>query len=229
MRAFSVALADRDGLFLAMGPELSRKLSRGYPHPLTEIPEVGFPTERALRSWWIYLSLTLASALVAHLAFDAADSGLAALVTRPIHVLYALIVAVAFAGAAFDVYGHGSAERRRRVALMQSALGDRRTPMLVSFLVQVALAGGTVRVEGPAGGGPQLLLSVLCAVAAMLVGALLLRRIESSILRLVLAAFAGRRPRGRALRSAAMRPRVAAAVESAYHLFRPNRPPPLFA
>ena len=64
---------------------------------------------------------------------------------------------------------------------------------------------------------------------AMLVGALLLRRIESSILRLVLAAFAGRRPRGRALRSAGARLRTTVAVEGAYRLFRPNRPPPLFA
>lgn len=118
---------------------------------------VGFPTERVLRSWWIYLSLTLASALVA----------------------------------------------------------------------RIVLAGGTLRFESATGDGLQLGLSALCALLAMLVGALVLRRIESSILRLAVAAFATRRPPQSVRRTAGVRLRAAVAVESTYCLFRPNRPPPL--
>jgi len=190
---------------------------------------VSLPSGPALRSWWIYLSLTLASALAAHLAFDAADGGLAALISRPIHLLYGLVVVVAFAGAALDVYAHRPAERRRRIALMQGALGEGRVPLAVSLLMQSALAGASLRFEPSGGSAPQLALAGVCALVALCVGALLLRRIESSILRLVRAAFAGRRPRRSIRRTAGVRLRAVVALERTYCLFRPNRPPPLFA
>jgi len=182
-----------------------------------------------LRSWWTYLGLTLASALVAHLVFDALDDGLLAIVTRPVHLVYVLIVLAAFAGAAFEVYAHRGGERRRRIALMQSALPGRHAPIIGSILAQLALALTTLRLEDGGFAGPHLAFAALCALFALFVGALALRRLESGLLRLALAAFAPRRPRpvSRPAFDAPLRAVVCA--DLAYGLFRPNRPPPTFA
>jgi hypothetical protein len=182
-----------------------------------------------MRSWWTYLGLTLASALIGHLIFDALDDGLLAIVTRPIHLVYLVIVLAAFAGAAADVYGHPGAERRRRIALMQGALRDRLAPLLGSIVAQVALAVTTLRLEETRLDGPHVAFATLCALVAVLVGALALRRLESGLLRLALVVFAPRRPRPLARPACAVPLRALACADRAYGLFRPNRPPPAFA
>lgn len=183
----------------------------------------------ALRSWWTYLGLTLASALAAHLVFDAVDDGLVAIFTRPIHLVYVTTVALAFVGAARQLYGPGGAERRRRTALMQRGLGTGVVPLAGSFALQAGLAAVTLHLEAAQLDPSHLGVAAVCALVALLVGALLLRRLESGLLRFALAVFAARRPRALAPPGVAV-PRFAVArAERAYGLFRPNRPPPLFA
>jgi hypothetical protein len=183
----------------------------------------------ALRGWWAYLGVTLASALVAHLIFDAVDDGLVAIFSRPIHLVYLAVVALAFAGAARDLYARRGAERRRRIALMQSALRARGTPLVVSLTSQLVLAATTLRLEQANVDRSHVAIAAACALFALLVGALLLRRLESGPLRRARAVFAARRPRA-FVGPAVETPLFAVArADRAYGLFRPNRPPPLFA
>jgi hypothetical protein len=190
---------------------------------------VQLPSGLARRSWWTYLSLTLASALIGHLVFDAVDDGLIAIVTRPIHLVYLLVVLAAFGAAAVDLYWHQPSERRRRIALMRGALCNSRKLMAISLLTQVAIAAATILLENEIVDGWQLVVSALCALLALLFGTFALRRVESEILRLVSAAFITRRAR------VSLRPKpdsslaVAFARELTYCLFQPNRPPPTFA
>ncbi len=186
-------------------------------------------TGRTLRSWWTYLGLTLASALIGHLIFDAIDDGLAAIVTRPIHLVYAAIVLAAFAGAFLDGYGHTGAERRRRIALMHSGLGNRTASLAGSIVAQLVLAGATLRLEDLRFDQPHVAFAALFAVLAVFVGALVLRRFESGLLRFVLAVFAARRPRSLARPTRHHSLAVVPSAGRSYGLFRPNRPPPLFA
>jgi hypothetical protein len=181
------------------------------------------------RSWWTFLGLTLASALIGHLIFDALDDGLLAVVARPIHLVYALVVLAAFAGAFLEVYGHPGAERRRRVALMQSAFGNRFAPLAGSVVAQIALAATTLRLEDTQFDRSHVAFAALFALIALLVGALLLRRLESGLLRLALAVFTPRRPRPVARPTFDVVLAVVASTDRAYGLFRPNRPPPIFA
>ena len=183
----------------------------------------------ALRSWWTYLGLTLASALVGHLIFDAVDDGPSAIVTRPIHLLYLAVVVLAFAGAVRDLYGHRRPERRRRIALMQRAVCDRGTPLVGSLAAQLGLAAATLRLEATELAPGHIAAAAVCALAALLIGALLLRRLESGLLRLIRAVFAARRPRALVDAAAAAPILPAVRADRAYGLFRPNRPPPLFA
>jgi hypothetical protein len=189
---------------------------------------VQLPSGRARRSWWTYLSLTLASALIGHLVFDAVDDGVIAVVTRPIHLVYLLIVLGAFGAAAVELYWHEPSERRRRIALMRGALCNGRTLTAVSLLLQVAFAATTILIENAVVDGRQLAVSALCALLALLLGTFALRRVESEILRLVSAAFIMRRPQ-EPLRPKPFSLAVATSHELTYCLFRPNRPPPTFA
>lgn len=191
--------------------------------------EVQLPSGRVSRSWWTYLSLTLASALIGHLVFDALDDGLLAVIARPIHLLYLLVVLSALGAAAVDLYCHQPSERRRRIALLRGALRNGRALTAVSLLTQVAIAATTILLENAIVDGWQLAVSALCALLALLLGAFALRRVESEILRLVSAVFIPRRPQE------PLRPKpdsslaVATSHELTYCLFRPNRPPPTFA
>jgi hypothetical protein len=186
------------------------------------------PSGRARRSWWTYLSLTLASALIGHLVFDAIDDDVIAVITRPIHLVYLLIVLVAFGAAAVDLYWHQPSERRRRIALMRGALCNGRTLMAVTLLIQVAFAAATILIENAVVDGRQLAVSAFCALFALLLGTFALRRVESEILRLVSAAFITRRPQRR-LHPKAFSLAVTTSQQLTYCLFRPNRPPPTFA
>jgi hypothetical protein len=189
---------------------------------------VQLPSGRARRSWWTYLSLTLASALIGHLVFDAVDDGVIAVVTRPIHLVYLLVVLGAFGAAAVDLYWHQPSERRRRIALMRGGLCNGRTLMAVSLLLQVVFAATTILLENAVVDGWQLAVSALCALLALLLGTFALRKVESEILRLVSVAFITRRPQ-EPLRPKPFSLAVATSHELTYCLFRPNRPPPTFA
>jgi hypothetical protein len=162
---------------------------------------VQLPSGRARRSWWSYLSLTLASALIGHLVFDAVDDGVIAVVTRPIDLVYLLVVLGAFGAAAVDLYWHQPSERRRRIAVMRGALCNGRALMAVSLSIQVAFAATAILLENAVVDGWQLAVSALCALLALLLGTFALRRVEPEIL---LA--------------------VATSHELTYCLFRPNRP-----
>jgi hypothetical protein len=189
---------------------------------------VQLPSGPARRSWWTYLSLTLASALIGHLVFDAVDDGVIAVITRPIHLVYLLIVLGAFGAAAVELYWHQPSERRRRIALMRGALCKGHTLTAVSLLLQIAFAATTILIENAVVDGSQLATSALCALLALLLGTFALRRVESEILRLVSAAFITRRPQ-EPLRPKSFSLAVATSHELTYCLFRPNRPPPTFA
>ena len=181
------------------------------------------------RSWWPYLSLTLASALIGHLIFDALDDGVIALVARPVHLVYLIVVFGAFGAAATDLRWPRRSERRRRIALMRATLRNSRMVVAVSLLAQVAIAGTTVLLEGPLVDGPHLVLSALCGFLALLGGTLMLRRVEAGILHLALADFIPRRPPASPMPKADTWLSIAISHELTYCLFRPNRPPPTFA
>jgi hypothetical protein len=194
-----------------------------------EADGVLLPSGFARRSWWTYLSLTLASALIGHLVFDAVDDGLIAIVTRPIHLVYLLVVVAAFSAAAVDLYWHEPSERRRRIALMRGTLCNGRKLLAISLLTQVVFAAATILLENEIVDGWQLAVSALCALLALLFGTFALRRVESEILRLVSAAFITRRPRVSSRPKPDSALAVAIAYELTYCLFRPNRPPPALA
>ncbi|MBV9409016.1 MAG: hypothetical protein JO164_09330 [Candidatus Eremiobacteraeota bacterium] len=189
-----------------------------------------FPPNRAPRSWWTFLGLTLASALIAHLSFDVAESGLSAVSSRPIHLLYGLVVLVALGGAAAELFRPGAAERRRRAALFRAGLhGNASASLIGSIGLQALLAAATLTVEGNLADRAHVLVAIASALIAIVVGALALRTVHHRALQLAAAIFAPREP---------ARPRLAAfapdlatlcAAERLYHLFRPNRPPPTFA
>ena len=191
---------------------------------------VRLPSGRVRRSWWTYLSLTLASALIGHLVFDALDDGLLAVIAHPIHLVYLLVILGALSAAAVELYWHQPSERRRRIALMRGALRNGRALTVVSLVTQAAIAATTILLEENAiVDGWNLAVSALCALLAILLGAFALRRVESEILRLVSAAFITRR------RREPLRPKPDSSLavvtfhELTYYLFRPNRPPPTFA
>jgi len=197
---------------------------------LTNRMGMRLPSERVRRSWWTYLSLTLASALIGHLVFDALDDGLLSVIVHPIHLVYLLLILGTLGAAVADLYWHRPCERRRRIALMRGALRNRRALTAVSLSTQIAIAATTILFEENATvDGWQLAISVLCALLALLLGAFVLRRVESEILRLVSAVFVTRRPQE------PLRPKpdcslaVAISRELTYCLFRPNRPPPSVA
>ncbi len=189
---------------------------------------VQLPSGRVRRSWWTYLSLTLASALIGHLVFDAFDDGVLAVIAHPLHWVYLLVVLGALGPAAVDLYWHKPSERRRRIALLRGALRNGRALTAVALLTQIAFAATTVLVENVVVDGWHLAVSALCALLALLLGAFALRRVESEILRLVSAAFITRRPQ-EPLRPKPFSLAVATSHELTYCLFRPNRPPPTFA
>lgn len=188
------------------------------------------PSDRPIRGVWLYLGLTLASALAAHLIFDALDDGLIAVVSRPLHLAYLLVVGVAFALAWRDLAGGHRAERRRRLALARSAvMRSRRRSVFAACVLQIGLAATTLMLEGAAFGGPQLVFAVAAALLAVLAGALALRSVERRILGLVDTVFISPRPPRdlRCRRAGEMLVRIA--VERLYFLFVPKRPPPTFA
>jgi hypothetical protein len=182
-----------------------------------------------VRSWRTYLGLTLASALVAHATFDAVASGAAALVSRPIHALYLVIVLGALAGARAELFHPDAAERRRRSALFRAALtgpGYRWVALTVGL--QIVLAGGSLAFEGDPLDGSHVLAALLSALFAIVVGALALRSVQRRVLQLAGAWFASREPARPRFARLVPRASLASAAEP-YTLLRPNRPPPAFA
>lgn len=185
---------------------------------------------RSPRSWRTYLGLTLASALVAHVTFDAVASGAAAIVTRPIHLLYAVIVLAALAAARAELFHRLPSERRRRAALFRTAMQHTGYAWLAATVgLQAILAAGTLRLEGDPSDGSHLVAAALSALVAIIAGTLVLRRVERRALELVAAWFAGREPDLPTFTLVAPYVETAAADERPYCLFRPNRPPPAFA
>jgi hypothetical protein len=182
------------------------------------------------RVTWLYLALTLASALAVHLVFDVADDGFAAVVSRPVHLLYALAVAVVSFLAWRDLARGPRRERRRRLAIARAVVRRSAVSTLpVSCLLQSALAGGTLAIEGGDFGGMRLVLAILASLAAMVAGALVLRHVEQRVLHLVRAVFVMPEERREVRRRRATDVFALAATGSLYFLFVPKRPPPTFA
>jgi hypothetical protein len=185
--------------------------------------------QRSVRSWRTHLGLTLASALVAHVAFDAVASGAAAIVSRPIHALYFVIVLGALAGARAELFHPDAAERRRRSALFRNALtGPGYAWVALTVGLQIVLAGGSLALEGEPADGSHVLAALLSALFAILVGALALRSVHRRLLQLAAAWFASREPARTRFARLVPRAGLASAAEP-YTLFRPNRPPPVLA
>jgi hypothetical protein len=180
---------------------------------------------------WLYLSLTLASALAAHLVFDAIDDGVTAVFTRPIHLVYLAVVGMFFVLACCELGRGARADRRRRLAIARAAM--RRSgslPFVAACVLQAGTACGTLAFEDAVLDGTRLALAVVATVLALLVGALALRHVERRFLRLVEAVFVSPKPHQRsARRRNATDVFVYAASAWLYFLFVPKRPPPLSA
>jgi hypothetical protein len=190
---------------------------------------VRIPVDRPIRGTWLYLGLTLASGLAAHLVFDAIDDGARAVVTHPIHPLYLLVVGAVFVLSWRELTQGDRANRRRRLAVARTAV--RRSglsPFVVACLLQAAAAGGTLMFEGAAIGGLRLAIAVVAAVLAMLIGALALRHIERRILRLVETVFISPQQQ-REVRRQCATDVFSCPVTNLCFFLVPNRPPPTFA
>lgn len=188
------------------------------------------PPDRPIRGLWLYLGLTLASALAAHLVFDACDDGLIAVVSRPLHLVYLLVVGVVFALAWRDLARGNGADRRRRLALARAAvMRSGQRSVFAACVLQCGLAAGTLMLEGTAFGGTQLIIAVAAALVAVLAGTLALRSVERRILGLVDTVFVSPRPPRELRRRRASELVVRIAAERLYFLFVPKRPPPTFA
>ena len=193
----------------------------------TEISVILRRTESP-RGWWTVLAITLATALVAHLAFDVIDDGWSALL-RPLHVVYLAFVVAAFAFASREISAPSRSERRRRLALMHARLRRASRPFALILTSQVGLAAFSLCLE-PHGLNPlQLTAAALAAALALLAGAVVMRRVERAVLRFAAGVFARIQPRSRTAFTVALHPRVAVRIDDPYALFRPNRPPPAFA
>lgn len=77
--------------------------------------------------------------------------------------------------------------------------------------------------------GPHLIVSILCGLLALLIGAVALGNVESAVLQLAIAEFLTRWPRDPLHPKADPWLSVSIAHELTYCLFQPNRPPPTFA
>jgi hypothetical protein len=179
---------------------------------------------------WLYLGLSLASALASHLVFDVVDDGFTAVFARPVHLVYFAVGAVLFALACGELGRGTRTDRLRRLAMARAAM-RRSGPSAVvaTCILQTVTAGGTLLLEGAAFDGGRLALAVAAAVLVMLAGTLALRHVERRILRLVEALFVSPRAQRRTDRRNVADVFVYAAAARRYLLFAPNRPPPLLA
>ena len=182
------------------------------------------------QGWWSYLGLTLASALLAHLIFDAIESGVIAIITRPVHLVYGAIVLVALCAATVEILRARGADLRRRNALRWSSLRPHGARLLAATIaVQAALAGTMFALEGGTIDGPRVVVAALSALAAIVVGTLLLRSVHRRVIGFVAGSFAARRPPSLPITSLGRSAEYAAhSIDDPYYLFRANRPPPSF-
>jgi len=186
---------------------------------------------RLLTSWWSYLGLTLASALFAHLVFDAIDSGLGAVLSRPIHLVYAAIVVLVLGIAAREAWHEPVAEMRRRYALRWARLRSHAArSTLATVATQLALAVAMFALEGGTIDGPRVFVAALCALIAIIAGTVLLRSLQRRVVGIVAGSFTARRPASLLVSGfLAHAACVARPTDDPYVLFRANRPPPIFA
>ncbi|HTJ25671.1 MAG TPA: hypothetical protein VMA36_05835 [Candidatus Limnocylindria bacterium] len=181
---------------------------------------------RSPRGWFAYLAVTLASALLAHALFDVVDGGFAALVTRPIHLLYALAVLAAFAAAAAELYHPRAAERRRRAALARAQVRRGGTSAILTCAgAQTLLAAATLLLDGAQLDPARLVVAACSALVAIVVGALAVRSVESAVLDVV-ALFVALAPERPPHHGSRRRDRAVVTHEASYTLFRPKRAPP---
>jgi hypothetical protein len=183
-----------------------------------------------LQGWWSYLGLTLASALLAHLIFDAIESGLTAIVERPIHLVYGTVVLVVLCAATVEIIRARGADLRRRNALRWSSLrlGGARL-LAATITVQASLAATMFALEGGAVDGPRLAVAALCALVAIVAGTFVLRSVHRRVIGFVAGSFAARRPPSLPITSFSPCAIYAAhPIDDPYYLFRANRPPPSF-
>ncbi len=185
--------------------------------------------DRPIHGTWLYVGLTLGSALAAHLVFDAVDDGAAALVAHPIHRLFLLVLCAVFVLSWRDLTQGDRVDRRRRLAIARTAV--RRSgvsPIVVACALQAAIGGGSLIAEGADFGGLRLALAVVAAVLAMVIGALALRHIERRILRLVAVVFVSPQQQREVRRQCPTDVFTSPVTDLCFFLV-PNRPPPSFA
>jgi hypothetical protein len=181
---------------------------------------------RRIPGTWLYLGLTLVSALATHLIFDAIDDGPAAIGTRPVHLLYLAVVAVALLFAWADFARGDGADLRRRLALARAAVrSNRPVPFIAAILLQAALAIGTVLLEPQAFGPANLILAFSAALIALCVGAVASRHVERRIIGLMYRVLLSPHTHAKPHRTAEDVV-VRAFTEQPFLLFVPNRPPP---
>jgi hypothetical protein len=168
--------------------------------------------------------------LLAHLIFDAVESGVIAIVTRPVHLVYGAIVLVALGAATVEILRARGADLRRRNALRWSSLRPHGPRVLAATIgVQAALAMTMFALEGGAIDGPRVIVASLSALAAIVVGTLVLRSVHRRVIGFVAGSFAARRPPSLPITSfGPCATHAARPIDDPYYLFRANRPPPAF-
>ncbi|HEY0393839.1 MAG TPA: hypothetical protein VGD01_05035 [Candidatus Elarobacter sp.] len=185
------------------------------------------PRRRAAFGLWA--ALTFSAAVLVHDAIHAAGSR-SFVWDSPAHVvmLVAALGLLAAVAAPLGLVGPAR-ERRRRLALVRAALGPVRPAVAaVGLAVQGALAALFFLAEGASLEPERLALALLCGLVALLCSAFLFRATRDRVVALLVALVATVAPAPPAATQRRHVPRPQRAT-APYHLFVPNRPPPIAA
>jgi len=173
-------------------------------------------------------ALTFSCAVLVHGAVHAAGSG-SFVLDSPAHGIMVACALALLAGACVPAGLFApAAERRRRLALLRSALAPGRSSTFAAIITQVALAVALLGAEGASLSPHRILAAAVCGVVALVITTLALRASGRRIADFLAAFFAAC---DRTCAAVALRTTDAGVVRVlvAFRMFPANRPPPVVA
>ncbi len=185
------------------------------------------PRRRAAVGLWV--ALTFSFAVLVHGVIHAVGSG-TFVWDSPAHVVMLFGALVLLAGIAGRLgFGGRASERRRRIALVRSVLGEyTAATAAIGVATQAAVAVLLFVAEGESLEPARLLPAILAGIVALLCSALIFRATRDRVVAFLIALAA---PQPASLPRASLRRRVARLARTgvAHRLFVPTRPPPALA
>jgi hypothetical protein len=174
-------------------------------------------------------ALTLSCAVLVHGALHAAGDR-SFVLDSPAHVAMfaAALALLSLAALPLRLFGP-SRERRRRLALLRAALPrNPRVEAATAVVTQAALAPALLAADGAVLAPDRLVLAVACGLVALAFSALVFAGSTCPAVALLVALFTARE-RDDAPLAPARRPPLPVRLCADFHLFVPNRPPPIAA